>query len=48
MFAIDPKIYERSLYDVMTGQSELADALLKDVTPGVDLLPGDERIDDRR
>jgi chromosome partitioning protein len=46
MFGIDAMLHERSLYDVMTGQAELADALLKDVTPGVDLLPGDERMTD--
>jgi chromosome partitioning protein len=46
MFGIDATLHERSLYDVMTGQAELPDALVKDVTPGVDLLPGDERMTD--
>jgi chromosome partitioning protein len=46
MFGIDHSVYERSLYDVLVGEAELPNAVMKDVTPGVDLVPGDERMTD--
>jgi chromosome partitioning protein len=46
MFGVDPAAHERSLYDVMVGEAELPDAVLRGVAPGVDLLPGDERMTD--
>jgi chromosome partitioning protein len=46
MFAIDPATREQTLYDVMVGTAELTDAIVVDVTPGVDLVVGDERMTD--
>jgi chromosome partitioning protein len=46
MFGIDPALHERSLYDVIVGDAELPDAVLRGVTPGVDLVAGDERMTD--
>jgi chromosome partitioning protein len=46
MFVVDPANRERTLYDAMVGTSELAEAIVVDVTPGVDLVVGDERMTD--
>jgi chromosome partitioning protein len=46
MFGVDPVDHERTLYDVLTGNCELPDAIAHDVTAGVDLVVGDRRMAD--
>jgi chromosome partitioning protein len=46
MFGVDPAACEHTLYDVLTGNAELPAAIATDVTPGVDLVVGDERLAD--
>ena len=46
MFGVEVSDSQRSLYDVMVGEAELPDAVLRHVTPGVDLMAGDERMTD--
>jgi chromosome partitioning protein len=46
MFGVEVSDNQRSLYDVMLGEAELPNAVLRHVTPGVDLMAGDERMTD--